>query len=258
MGRRNIYTKEHIEYLREIAPGRYNDEITRLFNKKFSLAATETAIRTLKQKHNILSNVPRGKKQYTQEQIEFLRELSEKGLFNSEMARLFNQRFGTSRTESAIKNMRTKYGLKTSARKVWQKGHEPWNKGRKGVSYEGMKATQYKKGSKAHNWVPIGSERITKDGYIQVKVQDGQLQKNWKGKHILVWEEHNGPVPPGHAVIFGDGNIRNFSPGNLLLVSRKQLARLNQRNLIQNDVELTKTGVLIADIYNRIGEKKKK
>lgn len=252
-----IYTSEHVQYLREITPGRYNDEITRLFNERFNLNATETAIRTLRQKHNILSNVPRGKKQYTQEQIEFLRELSEKGLFNVEITRMFNERFGTSRTKNAIKNMRTKYNLKTSARKVWQKGHTPWNKGKKGVSYEGMKPTQFKNGHKPHNWVPIGSERITKDGYVQVKIQEGKFQKNWKGKHILIWEEHNGPVPPGHAVIFGDGNPRNFDIGNLLLVSRKQLVRMNQRNLIQNDVELTKTGVLIADIYNKIGEKKK-
>lgn len=89
---------------------------------------------------------------------------------------------------------------------------------------------------------------------MDIKVAEGQKHKNWKGKHIVIWEAANGPVPKGHVVIFGDGNIRNFVPGNLLLVSRKQLVRLNQMNLIQEDAELTRTGILIADICNKIGE----
>ena len=50
----------------------------------------------------------------------------------------------------------------------------------------------------------------------------------------------------------------NFDPDNLILVSRKQLVRMNQRGLIHDDAELTKTGAIIADIYNKIGERKKK
>ena len=106
--------------------------------------------------------------------------------------------------------------------------------------------------------MPIGSERVNADGYVDIKIQDGQQRKNWKGKHILVWEDHNGPVPQGHAVIFGDRNPRNFEMDNLLLVSRKQLVRMNQRGLIQDDAQLTKTGIIIADIHNKIGERKKK
>lgn len=64
-------------------------------------------------------------------------------------------------------------------------------------------------------------------------------------------------MPKGHAVIFGDGNRRNFELDNLILVSRAQLAILNKHNLIQMDAELTRTGVVIADIYKKIGEWKK-
>lgn len=254
---KKIYSEEHIQYLREIVPGRYNDEITRMFNEKFNMNATESAIRTLRQKHGLLSDVPKARKQYTKEQIDYLKELSDQGLFNSEIARLFNKRFGTNRTETAIQLMRAKYGLKTTARNYWPKGHEPWNKGMKGVNFGG-KDTQFKTGNMPHNWVPIGSERITKDGYIQVKVQEGAKQKNWRGKHILIWEEHNGPLPPGHAVIFGDGNKRNFDLDNLVLVTRAQLVRMNQSSLIHDDADLTRTGAIIADIYNKIGERRKK
>lgn len=254
MGKK-IYTKEHIEYLRKIAPGRYNDEITAMFNKKFNMNVTESAIRTLKVKNKILSNVSRSRMEYTQEQLDYLKKLSKKGLFNSEITKKFNERFGTNKSESAIKNQRAKYKMHTSARNYWPKGHEPWNKGKKG--FMGPNKTSFKKGHKPHNWVPIGSERITKDGYIEIKIQEGKFQKNWRGKHILVWEEHNGPVPEGHAVIFGDGNNRNFDLDNLILVSRAQLLKLNQQGLIKNDADLTRTGVIIADLQMKISERSK-
>lgn len=255
------YFKEHIEYLREITPGRRSPEITDLFNKKFGMSASEAAVRTLRLKHGIKITLPRGVKQYTDEQIAYLKELSDRGLFNREITRLFNERFGTSRTENAIQQQRCKYGIKTTARHYWSKGHRPWNKGLKGVNFGGQK-TQFKPGHKPHNWVPVGSERVNADGYIDVKVHDytgKDSKKNWKGKHIITWERHHGrKVPDGHAVIFGDGNRRNFDPENLILVSRAQLARMNQSGLIKNDAALTKTGAVVADLLNKIGERKRK
>ena len=169
----------------------------------------------------------------------------------------FNETYGTNLSYKALAATGKRYKIQTGRTGQFPKGLTPWSKGMKGLSFPGMEATQFKPGNVPHTWVPIGSERITKDGYIQVKIQDGKKQKNWRGKHILIWEAANGPLPEGHAIIFGDGNKRNFDPANLLLVSRAQLARMNQRGLIQDDAELTKTGILIADIYNKIGEKKK-
>lgn len=38
---------------------------------------------------------------------------------------------------------------------------------------------------------------------------------------------------------------------------RNTLAILNKHHLIQNNTKLTKTGIVIADIYSKIGERKK-
>ncbi len=192
---------------------------------------------------------------YTPEQLEFIRRNIKKMTW-AELTVKFNKVFGTDLSHKALSATGKRHGIKSGRTGCFPKEHVPWNKGMKGFNFGG-KATQFKKGDKAHNWVPVGSERITRDGYAEVKVQDGKLQKNWKGKHILIWEEHNGPVPPGHVVIFGDGNNRNFDLDNLILVTRKQPVRLNQKNLIQNNAELTKAGILIADIYNKIGERKR-
>ena len=190
---------------------------------------------------------------YTPEELEFIR-LHISHMAWSELTVKFNETFNTSLSSKALSGTGKRNGIKSGRTGFFPKGHTPFNKGVKGAG--GWEPMQFKKGNKPHNWVPLGSERITKDGYIQVKVDEGKFQHNWRGKHILVWEEHNGPLPNGHVVIFGDGDNRNFEPANLLLISRKQLVRLNQLNLIGDNAELTKTGVIIADICNRIGERK--
>ncbi|MCS8378253.1 HNH endonuclease, partial [Pseudomonas aeruginosa] len=62
-------------------------------------------------------------------------------------------------------------------------------------------ATRFKKGQKPHTWLPVGSTRISADGYLQRKISDtGYPPRDWKGIHILLWEEHFGPIPTGHCV----------------------------------------------------------
>jgi hypothetical protein len=99
----------------------------------------------------------------------------------------------------------------------------------------------------------IGNEKHT-EGYVEIKVAD---PRKWQLKHRVIWEKENGPIPKSQAVIFGDGNRSNFDLNNLILVSRKQLARLNQNNLIQDNADLTRAGIVIADIYSKISERKK-
>lgn len=215
------------------------------------------------------SGRPEGRKRkYSQEHIDYI-AANIKGRPFKSLTAMFNKQFGMDLKVSAMVFLSARHGLHNGcdakilpggvlgSRTRFKKGATPWNKGLKGVSCGG-KATQFKKGSKPANWVPIESERTNGNGYVDIKVAEGQKQHNWKGKHVIIWEKHhNRPVPPGHVIIFGDGNRRNFDTDNLLLVSRAQMARLNQKGLIQEDAELTKTGIIIADIYNKIGERKR-
>ena len=50
---------------------------------------------------------------------------------------------------------------------------------------------------------------------------------------------------------------KNFSLDNLILVSNAQLAMLNGKGLRHNNADLTKTGIMIADLYLKISERKK-
>lgn len=65
---------------------------------------------------------------------------------------------------------RLRRGDNVGAAYRFPKGHVPANKGAKGISYPGMEATQFKKGQKSFNWMPLGSERHSKGGYLQRKM----------------------------------------------------------------------------------------
>lgn len=187
---------------------------------------------------------------YTREETEFIIN-NQKGIGNSELTQMFNTYFNLNLKVSQVMAFKKNHKLSSGLDGYFVKGYIPFNKGKKGIG--GWKPTQFKKGNRPHNHMPVGSKRVNSDDYIDIKIAD---PNKWRAKHILVWEEHNGPVPKGYAVIFGDGDNRNFEPDNLILVSRKQLLILNKNKLIQNDADLTRTAVIIADIYQKISDRK--
>lgn len=188
---------------------------------------------------------------YTKEQIEFITK-NFKGRGNKELTEIFNKKFGLSLKVSQVKSFKRSRKLDSGLDGRFKPGHIPANKGKKGICAKGCEKTWFKKGIPPINHRPVGSERITVDGYTEIKIAE---PSKWRVKHQVIWEKHNGPIPPGHVVIFGDSDKKNFDIDNLILVSRQQLLILNKKKLIQKDAELTKTGLIIADLYKKIGEK---
>jgi hypothetical protein len=108
----------------------------------------------------------------------------------------------------------------------YAKGHLPANKGKKVAvsTYNKCAPTMFKKGSKPHNFKPVGAERITKDGYLERKIAN---PKTWKAVHILVWQSANGPVPVKHKIVFKDNNKLNNKLSNLECLSYADAMRRN-------------------------------
>lgn len=188
---------------------------------------------------------------YSHEQELFIKE-NIMGRPMKELTSMFNDHFKLELKYSQIRAFAKRKGLKNGLNTQFKKGQEPPNKGKKGVG--GWEPTQFKKGHKPHNYKPIGTERTNGEGYVDIKVADPNV---WKAKHILIWEQENGPVPPGHVILFGDGNRKNFDLDNLILVTRKQLGMLNQKGLIRGNADLTRTGIIIADLYGKIAQRSK-
>ena len=257
------YPEEIRAYIAANVKGATTKALAALVNAEFGTDFTESKMMSYKTNHKLRSGTPGGvpagspTKLYPEEVKRFIAE-HYIGTGHQTMADLLNQTFGTSYTRAQMSSYYKNFKLDSGLKGHFKKGCIPFNKGLK-AWWTGGEETRFKRGWMPWNYKPIGAERINSDGYVDIKVQDGTKQKNWRGKHSLVWEAHHGrPIPKGHVVIFADGNRRNFDPDNLLLVSRAQLARMNQTHLIKNDAELTKTGVIVADVLSKIGERKRK
>ena len=174
------------------------------------------------------------------------------------------------RSESAVHNMGFKLGLEKTAAffknplaHLWngtehpasvasriKPGNVPANKGKKmpkGWSPGRMAETQFKKGRpacEARNYVPIGSLRLSKDGYLEQKVTDDHPvpARRWVAVHRLVWEAANGAIPQGHKVAFKPGaftNVREeITTDRIELVSFAEMMRRNTRHNLPKEISL--------------------
>lgn len=107
-------------------------------------------------------------------------------------------------------------------------GQEPWNKGIPFDSGGRSHETRFQPGRRPHTWTPIGTERYSKEGYLERKITDtGVTRKDYVQVHRLVWEAHNGPIPEGHTIVFRDKDKTNIEPDNLECISRADLMRRN-------------------------------
>lgn len=177
-----------------------------------------------------------------------------KGRYNQELADLFNQKFNTNITSRTIKSYKANNKLNSGLTGKFRKGQTPHNKGKKMPKevYEKVKHTMFAKGNVPPNHRPVGSERISKDGYIEVKVAE---PNKWRLKQRVVYEEAKGKIPEGCPIIFFDGNKRNFDIDNLRCITWSELLYLNCNGL-NNSNEITETGILMARL-DRAKNKKK-
>lgn len=106
----------------------------------------------------------------------------------------------------------------------FRKGHVPANKGKRMPEevYAKVAPTMFRKGNVPVNHRPVGSERVSKDGYIEVKVSE---PNRWRMKHRVVWEKTNGPIPVGYNVQFRNGNRQDIRLENLYMISRAEQLR---------------------------------
>lgn len=135
----------------------------------------------------------------------------------------------------------------------FSKGAVSANKGRKQSEYmsweaiERTKATRFKKGQKAWNHKPLGYERVSVDGYIEVKIGE---PKTFKLKHRVIWEQHHGKIKKGENVQFKDGNRQNCDINNLYLISREEQMKQNSGSINLTD------GIVAAYIAGGRGKNK--
>lgn len=120
-------------------------------------------------------------------------------------------------------------------------GHIPWDKGTKGFSFPGSRATQFQpghlRGQAARNWRPVGTVELKPDrpprrrrGRVNagpgprrlwIKVSECRPgQRGWMHYARYVWQQAHGPIPPGMVIVHENGDILDDALSNLRLMTR--------------------------------------
>lgn len=170
-------------------------------------------------------------KKWTAEEIELLRRL-----YPCNLTKNIAHYFGVD--PKAITRMAFRCRIKKNPEIKARSGEDGWfwkgqtafNKGKKQKDYmseAGQKRcamTQFKSGHIPNNTRPMYSERMSKDGYIEIKIPG---HKKFVPKHRWVWESNFGPIPKGYQIHFIDGDRTNFDISNLEMISNAENARRN-------------------------------
>ncbi len=172
-----------------------------------------------------------------------------------ELTRLFNNQFGTNVPHKALSQKCRKLGLVCPNNGCFAKGHIPANKGTKGIMKSNK--TSYVRGNTPPNTKKVGtiSTRRDKNGYMYMHIKIAEPSR-WQMLHTYIWEQKHGKIPKGYCVIFKDKNTLNMSLDNLMLVSRSELARLNQK-YSNIDGRLKETALKVVRVSSAIKKKSK-
>lgn len=122
-------------------------------------------------------------------------------------------------------------GWMTGRTGCFAKGEVPHNKGKPMPYHPNRAATQFKKGNLPHNINYLGHERVSKDGYIEISVDEVNpytgYERRYALKHRHLWILANGPVPDGHCLKCLDGDRTNTDPANWDAIPYALAPRLN-------------------------------
>lgn len=201
---------------------------------------------------------------YSEFELAFVKARAEwsRSKLHAEFCRVFGR---TDVTVDALKKLCLRNGWLTGRDGRFVKGAAPHNLGKPMRPHPNSIATRFKTGTlngrAASLYQPIGSERLSKEGYLQRKVADkGPANHRWRCVHRIRWEEVNGPLPKGMALKSLNGDRLDTDPSNWVAVPRALLARLagkSGRDYDNAPPEMKPTLLAIARLEQKAHELRK-
>ena len=276
MGIHDRYPPEIHEFVKKWSPKLRDQDLAEECNKAFGTHFTAKSMKAFRGNHGYRNKKKqltkeeywKYQKRYPQGMYEFIRDNSW-GVSSKEMAEMVNERFGVNFTPSGMKQFRQRHGIKSGVTGWFQKGHAPGNKGKKLEEYVGEERareikerigpTQFKKGERPINELPVGAIVINSKGYkLRKRQMEGELWDRWELLHRAVWIEHHGEIPEGMAVSFRDSNKLNCDIDNLMLITRAENAMMSRYGYRFEDPDLTDTALNVIRLKNAAKEAKKR
>ncbi len=252
MKRRVLFTLEEKSFLASFIPGHTSREVSVEFSRRFR-PLSEGQVKGYKSAHGIRSGTFRGRKKGTipllfpAEMQDWLRANNE-GKTLAEATVALNARFGTAYGMGQVKGLRNRLHLDSGLNGRFAPGNIPYNKGKKGSCSSGCEKGWFRKGNRPHNQAEVGTEVMTSDGYVKVKVGEPGV---WRFKHVMNWEKVHGPVPRGMVLLFRDDDHWNCEAENLVLCTRGELATLNHMGL-GGETEVRAAAIALAKLKVKV------
>jgi hypothetical protein len=244
------YRPEHDQFLKQ-HQHISRAELAAMFNKKFGTNISVNAMgkRCLSLG---LSSTYTWYFKLTDEHIQYLRD--HQHLTRPVLLAQFNAKFSANLTMDGLSTRCYRLKIKSTAQKkpnsgCFNKGLTPWNKGKKGLRVS--PASEFKKGNLPAQTKPVGSMRRTlRDNILQIKIANPKV---WRDVHKLIYEEHHGPIPKGHVIIFLDGDKNNFDVQNLACISRGVHSQMCRDGVYKlKNVDLKETHINVYKLKEKI------
>lgn len=149
-------------------------------------------------------------------------------------------------------------------------GQTPVNKGKRcppgrGGRHPNAQRSQFKKGQLPHNTKYLGHERVSKDGYVEISVDEPNPHTGYERRYVLkhrhLWERAHGPLPDDMCLKCLDGNRLNTDPSNWEAIPRGVLPHLGARFGMRYDYaepEVKPSIMAVAKLKHAVKEAKSK
>ena len=225
MGKHHTWTEDQIRYIKRIAKGNKKKTILEKVNKKFNLTLNINQLNNCMYSREIKARI---RHTWTDEQVEYLKSIAE-GTPRKDIVDKINEKFNLNLSMQQIRDCMNDRGIRNNIDKKFSA----------------------KDGNRCQQEKPIGTISRWECGYTRIKTGDNE----WEFIQRYIWKKHHGEIPPGHSVIFLDGNTDNYNIENLALVNRNELMKYNSMRLNSNDQELNRVTVNLAKLMTKAKEK---
>jgi hypothetical protein len=255
MATADTYTAEQRDFLMKNAPNMRYNELCDLFNLTFDETKTLKQIRKWCAYHGIRGISSRD---FTPDQERFIIE-NQYGMTREQLAKMFNERFGTSVSGAKIKSWCQHRGIRNANSGRFEDGNVSWQTGLHGDEYwshfsDDTKAKVLKHLVEVNQKYKDG-DVVMRHGVpaIYKKVSSGNsIDANLTYASTAEWERHFGAVPEDSIIIHIDGDVKNYAIDNLRLIPRAYLPILKHLGGLTDNSQMNRVKLKYCELFTAL------
>lgn len=258
MPKKNIFTKDQIEWIRQQLDIYAPYELLPIINEKYNMNMTVKQFKSWRHNHKVTGSVRKnphkGQYMFSPEIVAFIDQ--HKNEYEAPyMAKLIKENFGKEYTARQIKNFKVNHGYTGTLTGANNKYRPNPHKGQKGWCVPNSESTRFKNDERSWATAPLLTirKRPAIGNYLFIKIAEPNV---WINYARYVWEQANGPLKEGEKIKFLDGNKENCALENLMIIDNQVQGKCHALGRYSDNAELTKAGILLSKIELKVEGKK--